>query len=331
MTSNSVEGEKLRKSLQKYDDIFVDIPYFTKEDIIKYTDELKECEYIFSTWYMPTFTEEEIESYFPSLKCIFYAAGTVKYFAIPFFKKGVRVFTAASANGIPVAEFTASQILLAGKGYFQSQRAYKWSFWRHSFYKSRGFAERKFGNYGAYVGIIGCGAIGSKVVEFLSHYNLHLYVYDPYISDEQIKKLGVKRCSLEFLFRECDVISNHLPDLPETRGLIDENLLKMMKPTATFINTARGLQVDEKALNKVLKKNKDMCALLDVTSHEPLFPWSPLYWRRNVFLTPHISGSLSGEYGRMVEFMVKAYFDVLKGKHNVCETSLEAVLKQSIH
>lgn len=331
LTKTPQEGEKLRKSLLMFDKSFASLPCLTKVDVKQRIAELKNCEFIFSTWYMPEFSKEEICKCFPSLKCVFYAAGAVKYFAEPFLRKGVRVFTAASANGIPVAEFTASQIVLANKGYFQAQRAYKWPIFRRGFDLARGFVERKHGNFGAKVGIIGCGAIGGKVVKLLKPYNLEVFVYDPYLSDECANALGVQKVGIEELFRTCDVVSNHLPDVLETRGIITEALLNSMKPTATFINTGRGAQLNEKALNKVLKKRKDMCALLDVTSHEPLFPWSPLYWRKNVFLTPHIAGSLSEEFGRMVEYMVQAYQDVLDGKQNTCETSLEEIAKQSTH
>lgn len=331
LTKDIEDGEKLRKALCSYDRGFEKLCCFDKNDAVSRSSELSDCEYIFSTWYMPDFTEEDIKSIFPSLKCIFYAAGTVKYFAIPYLKNGIRVFSAAKANGIPVAEFTAAQIILAGKGYFQAQRAYKWPIWRRGFNHSRGYAERKYGNYGARIGIVGCGAIGSKVVELLRPYYLDIYVYDPYLSDERAMKLGVKQVGIEELFSTCDVVSNHLPDIPETKGMINEHLLGIMKPTATFINTGRGAQVDEKALNKVLRRQKDMCALLDVTSHEPLFPWSPLYWRKNVFLTPHIAGSLSSEFGRMVEYIVQAYHDMLEGRNSICETSLEMLEKQSTH
>lgn len=331
VTKKAAEGKKLQDWLVKFDKGFASAPYYTKEDVIRKASELKDCRYIFSTWYMPEFTAEEISELFPSLECIFYAAGTVKYFAEPFLKRGVRVFTASKANGIPVAEFAAAQIILADKGYFQAQRTYRWPTWHKRFNASRGYAERKFGNYDANVGIIGCGAIGSKIVELLAPYNLNIYVCDPYITEEYANLLCVKKVSMEKLFEICDVISNHLPDIPETKGIIGESLLNRMKPSATFINTGRGAQVDEKALNRVLKRHKDMCALLDVTSHEPLLPWSPLYWRKNVFLTPHIAGSLSGEYGRMVEYMVMAYRDVMEGNPNPCETSLDIISKQSTH
>lgn len=331
LTKNLKDAKNLRSALCKFDDSFATIPCMTKEDIIKDSSKCADCEYIFSTWYMPEFSESEVKFLFPELRAVFYAAGTVKYFAEPFLKNNIRVFSAASANGIPVAEFTASQIILANKGYFQAQESYRWPAWHHRFHQARSFSERKHGNYGAKIGIIGCGAIGSKVVELLKPYKLSIYVYDPYLTDHRSDALGVEKVSLEQLFSCSDVISNHLPDIPETRGMINYSLLSSMKPTATFINTGRGAQVDEKALNKVLKRNKDMCALLDVTSHEPLFPWSPLYWRKNVFLSPHIAGSLSEEYGRMVEYMVNAYHDTCDGIANACETDLNIIAKQSLH
>ena len=126
-----------------------------------------EVKYIFSTWYMPTFNEKEIRDYFPALEAVFYAAGTVKYFAEPFMKSGVKIFSAAKANGVPVAEFTASQIILANKGYFQAQKECKRPFFKFSFNKARQIVYSKTGNYQARVGLIGAGAVGSKVVELL--------------------------------------------------------------------------------------------------------------------------------------------------------------------
>lgn len=331
LTKKIEEGKGLYNMLNRFDCIFASCICLTKKDIVDNPQSYKDCEFIFSTWYMPEFTEEEITKYFPSLKAIFYAAGTVKYFAEPFLKKGVRVFTAAIANGIPVAEYAVSQIVLANKGFFQAQRAYNWPIWHRGFKKARRYSEIRFGNYGATVGIVGCGAIGSKVVELLKPYNLRVYVYDPYLSEERAKSLNVKNVSLETVFSVCDVISNHLPDIPETRGLINYSLLSKMKRTATIINTGRGAQIEEKDLNKILRERKNMCALLDVTSHEPLLPCSPLYWRKNCFLTPHISGSLSHETERMVEYMVQAYRDTLEGKQSPCETTLEIIAKQSTH
>ena len=82
-------------------------------------------EFIFSTWGMPRFSAEEIRRYFPDLRAVFYAAGSVQGFARPFLDCGVRVFSAWAANAIPVAAYTVAQILLAAKGFFPAWRIMK--------------------------------------------------------------------------------------------------------------------------------------------------------------------------------------------------------------
>ena len=148
-------------------------------------------------------------------------------------------------------------------------------------------------------------------------------VYDPYISEKRVAELGIRRVGLGELFTVSDVITNHLPDNQETRGMLGYDLFSRMKKYATFINTGRGGQVSERDLSKALRKNPTITALLDVTTHEPLFPWSPLFWNKNLFMTPHIAGSMSSENMRMAESMVKAYSDNLHGINSVCEITLD--------
>lgn len=329
ITKESKSGEKLQLQLRKFCPELSTIPYYIKNDIVSKSELAKDVTEIFSTWYMPSFTITEIKQYFPSLKAIYYAAGTVKDFAEPFLLQGVRVFSAARANGIIVAQFVAAQIVLANKGYFQAQQAYNWPIMRRGFNIARTCAEEKYGNFEAKIGIIGCGTIGSKVVELLKPYRLDIFIYDPYITNEQVIKLGVKKVEMEELFRYCDVITNHLPDITNTKGILNYNLFSKMKPTATFINTGRGRQVIEKDLSRAMRKNPRMCALLDVTIHEPLWPWSPLYWCKNVFLTPHIAGSLSNEFGSLVEYIVQTYQDISNGKQSPSEIRIEELTKLS--
>ena len=95
---------------------------FTREDILNAPTRFQNTEFIFSTWVMPAFTEEEIRKYLPSLKAVFYAAGSVQKFARPFLSCGVRIFSAWAANAVPVAEYTVAQIILANKGFFLTSR-----------------------------------------------------------------------------------------------------------------------------------------------------------------------------------------------------------------
>lgn len=329
LTINKQAGERLKQELLSITDEFDQVGCYTKEEILGNRILSSKVEHIFSTWDMPQFEECEINEIFPSLKNIFYAAGTVKYFAKPFINNGINIYSAAKANCVPVAEFTVAQIILANKGYFQAQKSYKWCIGNYSFKKARKIAENHTGNFDTTIGIIGCGAIGSMVVKLLKEYKLNVMVHDPYLSNQRVSELGVKVASLSELFTNSDVISNHLPDISSTEGIINYDLLKQMKKNATLINTGRGRQIIEKDLFKILRQRKDLTALLDVTSHEPLYPWSPLYWCKNLFKTPHIAGSLSNERHRMAEYMYIAYNDVLNGKDNECLISIKDFLNKA--
>lgn len=314
----NVYGQKLQNMWEQCQSIY------TKKDVIIKKEECENTKYIFSSWHMPEFSEDEIKEYFPSLEAIFYAAGSVKYFAKPFLKQGIKVFSAAAANSIPVAEFTVSQILLANKGYFQAVRAYKNTLCRNPYYLARKFADNKYGNYNAKIGIIGFGAVGREVVKMLQNYKLEVLVADPYVSENEMKKFGdIKKVELHELFKECDVISNHLPDIPNTKGILSYQYFNEMKKTSTFINTGRGAQVIERDLVKALREQPNRCALLDVTNPEPIKLFSPLNRMTNVFISPHLAGSRNEEEKRLGEYMVQAYIDYKNGRHNSCEVTLD--------
>ncbi|MBO5798298.1 MAG: phosphoglycerate dehydrogenase, partial [Clostridia bacterium] len=160
-----------------------------KDELEAHREELKDIRVIFSTWTMPALSEEEIARYFPNLEAVFYAAGSVQYFARPFLKRGVRVFSAWGANGVPVAEFTVAQILLANKGFFQLSRLYS-----GGDRQSRQTLGIDFpGNYNCKVGLIGAGMIGKLVIELLRRHHLEIQVFDPFLPEEQAAQLGVQK------------------------------------------------------------------------------------------------------------------------------------------
>jgi len=281
-------------------------------------DEFADIEYIFSTWNMPTLTSEEERLFFPSLKAVFYAAGTVKYFADSFLENGVKIYSAWGANAVPVAEYTVSQIILANKGYFQTlhKKGKEWSGWS----LKNSFA----GNYNTNVGIIGAGMIGSLVIKMLKAYKVNVFVFDPFLSDEKANKMGVTKVkNLCELFERCNVISNHLANNPQTVGMINKACFEKMSETATFINTGRGLQVVEEDLIESLKNNPNQIALLDVTWPEPPSPGSELYTLDNVYLTPHIAGSIGKEIQRMGEYMCEEFISYSEGKETRFEITKE--------
>ena len=279
---------------------------------------------IFSSWGMPALTEKQIEAHFPNLEAVYYAAGTVQYFARPFLKRGVRVFSAWAANGVPVVEFTVAQIVLAGKGYFQSLRRYRERDRKAAFAYTMSLPC----NYNIRVGILGAGVIGREVMARLKAFQYEVLAYDPYVSDEVLSSLGAKRASLEEIFSTCQIISNHVANLPATVGMIDGKLLHSMLPNAALINTGRGAQVVESELIAALNACPDRTALLDVTWPEPPQEGSEFYTLPNVFLTPHIAGSQNNEWARMALYMVEEFErteDHLPVRYEVTEKMLETM------
>ena len=286
-------------------------------------DELQSVDYIFSTWGMLPLTKEQILTYFPNLKSVFYAAGTVQAFARPFLELGISVHSAWRANGIPVAEVTVSQIILANKGFFR-RRVRSRSEW------SNQDPELRYpGNYGTKIGLLGAGMIGAKVIELLRPYQLDVTVFDPFLSDERAAALGVKKASLEEIFETCHIVSNHLANKPETVGIIRRDLLARMGEYSVFINTGRGAQVDMEALIDEMRAHPGRTAILDVTDpQEPPKEDSPLYTLDNVILTPHIAGSIGLETHRMADYMYEEYKVVASGnppKHAVSIEMLETM------
>ncbi|MBQ8497969.1 MAG: hydroxyacid dehydrogenase [Clostridia bacterium] len=286
-------------------------------------DELARVDYIFSTWGMLALTKEQIKEYFPNLKSVFYAAGTVQAFARPFLELGISVHSAWRANGIPVAEVTVSQIILANKGFFRRHVHSRREWNNHD-------PEYRFpGNYGTKIGILGAGMIGARVIELLRPYELEILVFDPFLSDERAEKMGVRKTSLEEIFENCHIISNHLANKPETVGIIRRDLLARMADDAIFINTGRGAQVDMPALIDEMKAHPQRLALLDVTDpEEPPREDSPLYTTENIILTPHIAGSTGYETHRLADFMYEEYKLVSAGKapqHSVSLSMLETM------
>jgi len=293
-------------------------PLLDRKDFENHVDFLRSCEYAFSTWGMPALAEEELARWLPNLKACFYAAGSVQAFARPLLGRGVRLACAASANAVPVGEFTFAQIILAAKGTFAAQKYY-----RRALPLSWKASREAPGNYRLKVGLLGIGMIGALVAERLKGIDAQVYAFDPFLSKERAGQLGLEFASLEKIFAECDVISNHLADKPELRNVLNGALFERMKPRAVFINTGRGAQVNERDLARALRRKPGATALLDVLCNEAAPIKSPLWWRPNAYFTPHIAGSLSGECARMASDMVDEFERLLAGEALKYEVTLE--------
>lgn len=292
---------------------------YSYEDVIGCKEDLLEVEYIFSSWGMPTFSEDEIREIFPRLRCVFYAAGSVQSFARAFLSCGVRVFSAWAANAVPVAEYTHAQIILANKGFFSYSNVTD----SKDRAEIREIKKQFSGNYGERVGIIGAGMIGSLVAEKLRENKLSVMCFDPFLTDERANELGVVKCSLQTLFSECRVISNHLANNTATKKMLNYSLFSLMRPHSVFINTGRGAQVVEQDLVRILEERWDIVALLDVTDPEPSPESHPFHSLKNCILTPHIAGSIGDETHRMAEYMEKEFLRLIEGRDTMYEVDMK--------
>ncbi len=260
---------------------------------------LAEVEAIITGWGAPRIDPAVLEEA-PRLRAVLHAAGSVKGLVTPAaYNRGVVVSSAASANAVPVAEYTLTAILMSGKDLLGL---------RDRFRAERGFVigqdHPDVGNFGRTVGIIGASRTGRRVIELLRPFDFDVLVADPYLDAAEAERLGVRQVDLDKLIAEADIVSIHAPDLPETRRLIDADRLAAMKDGAVLINTARGELVDTEALIAELRTGR-ISAVIDVTVPEPLPPASPLFDLPNLFLTPHIAGSQGNELARMGLYIVE--------------------------
>ena len=259
---------------------------------------LDSVEAVFSGWGMPKM-DAAFFGVFPNLKFLFYGAGAVSGFVTDeVWQHDITICNANVANGMPVAEYTVAQIILCLKQTWQQARRVQQM---HTFRAAR---MPVAGAYGSTVGLISLGAIGRAVADRLGAYDVKLIAYDPFASPGLARSLNIELCPLDEIFRRSDVITCHTPWLPETVGILTGALFRQMKPSASFINTARGAVINEHELIQVLTEREDLFAVLDVTYPEPPPADSPLYTLPNVLLTPHIAGSLNNGCRRMGRMMV---------------------------
>ena len=140
---------------------------------------------------------------------------------------------------------------------------------------------------GQTVGLLGFGNIGRTLVPKAKGFAFNVIAFDPYVPAEAFAELDVERCEREDVLRRSDYVSIHLPLTPETRGLVDESALRLMKSTAYLINTSRGPIINEEALQRALTEGWIAGAGLDVLVEEPPSPAHPLLAFDNVVATPH--------------------------------------------
>lgn len=252
---------------------------------------LQDAEILLNSWGSPRI-DAAVMGAAPKLRAIVYLAGTVKAFVTDaVWDRGVRVFSCGRAIGDSVAEFVVGQIIVARRDAFRQSAAMR----LNQPVRNTDATVREV--WKSTVGLVSFGNIGKRVCQLLQPFGpREVLVFDPFASAETIAAFGARKVELDELMRRSDVVSLHVPNLPETKGLISGEMLRLMRDDAILINTARGDVIDEAALIAELQKGR-LYALLDVTSPEPAAPDSPLRSLPNVVLTPHTAGPRSHRIG----------------------------------
>lgn len=257
---------------------------------------LADAEILVTGWNCPPLTAEVL-AHAPRLRALVHAAGSVKPVVTDaLWDRGVVVSSAADANAGPVVAYTLAAITFAAKGALSTAAGYA-AGWPP-------FTERT-GADARTVGIIGASRIGRGVIAALraSDAGWRVLLTDPYVTREEAAGLGVELVDLSELCRRSSIVSVHAPQLPETLGMVSEEMLKLIPDGGTVINTARGSLVDTEALARECGAGR-LDAFLDVTDPEPLPAGHPLLTLPNVLVTPHVAGAQGSEVRRLGEFAV---------------------------
>lgn len=197
-------------------------------------------------------------------------------------KRNITIISAPGSNANAVAEYVIALMLTILRNIPTQVHSLEKGGWRLKDEQGEEIKDK-------IVGIVGCGAIGKLVAKKLASFEVNKILgYDPYLSKEVLAQLGIVKCEFNDLLKTADVITLHLPLMPETRQIINNKTLGIMKPSAYLINTSRGDIVNEENLIAALDNNKLQGAALDVFHNEPNIS-SSIVNHKKIVATPHIA------------------------------------------
>lgn len=202
---------------------------------------------------------------------------------------GVAVVHAPGSNSQAVAEHALMLMLVCVKRTLLIDRMTRAGDWgaKRSAAGNAGNTELA----GKTLGIVGVGNVGRRVAKFAGAIGMRVLGYDKYVADAEVRRRGAEPVkSLEALLPQVDVLTCHTPLTPETRHMIDEKTLALMKPSAIYVNTSRGPVQEEHALFEALTRGRLAAAGLDVWEEEPSPRDNPLLNLENVVCSSHVAG-----------------------------------------
>lgn len=231
--------------------------------------------------------------------------------------RGVLVCNAPQSNVISAAEHTLALILALARSVPAADRSLRERQWKRGDFQGVEL-------HGKTLGVLGLGRVGALVAQRAHAFGMHLVAFDPYVSADRAARMGVELVdTVGKLCAVADVLTVHLPKTPETVGIVGEEELRGMKPTARVVNTARGGIVDENALYRALSEGWIAGAALDVFAAEPATD-SPLFTLDNVVVTPHLGASTTEAQDKAGTTVAEAVIAALRGEFVPSAVNLSA-------
>ncbi|MCA0757604.1 phosphoglycerate dehydrogenase [Paenibacillus sp. N4] len=250
--------------------------------------------------------DEEVFKLAPNLKAIArFGVGVDNIDLAKAAELGIKVSNVPGGNANAVAELAVGLILSMLRNIPALQQSAK-----------RGYWDRRVGEElaGKTVGLLGFGHIAQMVARKLQGFEVRLIAFDKYPNEAKASELGVELVSSDEALRQSDVVSMHLPSLKETRHMMSHEQFAMMKPSAYFVNTARGALVNEEALYQALNDRVIAGAAIDVFEVEPVSADNPLLGLDTLLATPHTAAETAETYRRVGLVTAQALLDVFAGK-----------------
>jgi len=202
-------------------------------------------------------------------------------------QRGIAVGNTPGVLTETTADFAFALLLAAARRVVEAERhtrAGKWKTWGLTVLLGQDV-------FGATLGLIGLGRIGTAVAKRARGFEMRVLYYDPQRRPDVEEQLGISYADLDTVVRQADFLSIHVPLTPTTYHLVNADLLNKMKKTAILVNTSRGPIVDQKALYTALRDGVIAGAALDVTDPEPIPLDDPLLTLDNCIITPHIASA----------------------------------------
>jgi len=226
-------------------------------------------------------------------------------------RRGIYVTNTPGVLTETTADFTWALMMAVARRVVEADRYVREGKWKVGWHPSMLLGRDV---YGATLGIVGAGRIGTAVARRAKCFNMKILYYDVVPNLQLEKETGAKFVDLDTLLKESDFISIHVPLTKETYHLINAEKLKLVKKTAYLINTARGPIVDEKALYEALKEGRLAGAALDVFEQEPTPIDNPLLKLDNVVVAPHIASASYETRSRMAEMVAENLVAFFEGR-----------------